>query len=69
MANDAQRNLGIGLLVGGLVAGGFAAVLFWVASEENWNPGPTVFACLSALLGVALIGYGISKIATAGSST
>lgn len=61
MVEPATRNLGIGLIIGGAVAGGFAAVLFWIGQEEH-NVFPSIFGGITALLGVFLIGYGIKKL-------
>ena len=62
---DADRNLGIGLLVGSLFAGGASGVLFWVSSKGHWSFGPLIFACICALLAVYLIGMGIKKLIAA----
>ena len=66
---DSDRNLGIGLIVGGAVSGGFSAVLFWLSTKEDMKVGLIVFGCITALLAVYLVGYGIKKIAAAGSTT
>ena len=66
---ESERNVGIGLIVGGAVAGGLSAVLFWLSTSDKFKVGLIVFGCITALLAVYLIGYGIKKVATAGSTT
>jgi high-affinity Fe2+/Pb2+ permease len=66
---ESDRNTGIGLIVGGAAAGGFSAVLFWLSTQVAFTVGLIVFGCITALLAVYLIGYGIKKVATAGSTT
>jgi hypothetical protein len=61
----ADRDVGIGLIVGGGVSAIVSAILYWVSSSEHWNFGPLFFAIATSLLAVYLIGYGIKKVAGA----
>lgn len=59
---ERARSLGIGFLVSSLASGGASALLFFISSNEGWNFGPLIFACIAALGTVALIGFGIKLL-------
>ena len=57
-----KSTVGWSLIGGGLIAGVFAAVQYWLASEEDWSIGSLIAAIAVTLLAVFLIGYGIKKL-------
>jgi len=67
---ETNRNVGIGLIVGGLLLAGLLVVLIvvgWTSTPRNLIL--VVAASFGQLLAVYLIGYGIKKIAGSGSAT
>lgn len=59
---DKKTIVGWSLVGGGIIAGGFAAFMYWLASEEEWSTGMVLFAAAFTLLAIYLIGYGIKKV-------